>query len=146
MLGLNSAGVSGTADVEVSFKFPIHKKLDIADVQVKATARAQDVSLDGVVAGLPLTGGPMDLTVSNGALNIKGNALLSGTAVQFDWTKNFTKAGGFDQRATARLVLDEKLLKHFGVPDVLAVKGRMPADVTYQRGFDNSAKIGRAHV
>lgn len=141
MLGLNSAGVSGTADVEVSFKFPIHKKLDIADVQVKATARAQDVSLDGVVAGLPLTGGPMDLTVSNGALNIKGNALLSGTAVQFDWTKNFTKAGGFDQRATARLVLDEKLLKHFGVPDVLAVKGRMPADVTYQRGFDNSAKV-----
>jgi len=141
MLGLDSAGVSGTADVEVSFKFPIHKQLDIAEVQVKATAKANDVSLNGVIAGLPLTGGPMDLTVSNGSLNIKGNGLLSGTPVQFDWTKNFTRTAAFDQRATAGLVLDEKLLKHFGVPDLLAVKGRMAADVVYQRGFDDAAKV-----
>lgn len=141
MLGLDTAGVSGTAEVEVSFKFPIHKKLDITDVQVKATAKANDVSLGGVVAGLPLSGGPMDLTVSNGALNIKGNGLLSGTPVQFDWTKNFTRTAAFEQRATAKLALDERLLKHFGVPDLLAVKGRMAADVVYQRSFDDAAKV-----
>lgn len=141
MLGLDSATVKGTADVDVSFKFPIHKKLDISDVQVKATARAKDVSLQSVVAGLPLTGGPMDLTVSNGSLNIKGDALLSGTPVTFDWTKNFTTKAAFDQRATAKLVLDEKLLRHFGVPDVLAVKGRMAADVVYQKSFDHDANV-----
>jgi hypothetical protein len=141
MLGLDPNTVKGTADVEVSFKFPIHKELDIADVQVKATARATDVSLNGVVAGLPLTGGPMDLTVSNGALNIKGNGLLSGTPVQFDWTKNFTKTAAFDQRATAKLVLDEKLLKHFGAPDLLKMRGRIASDIVYQLGFDKAAKV-----
>lgn len=141
MLGLDSATVKGTADVDVSFKFPIHKKLDIKDVAVKASARAKDVSLQSIVAGLPLTGGPMDLTVSNGSLNIKGDALLSGTPVTFDWTKNFTRSAAYDQRATAKLVLDEKLLKHFGVPDVLAVKGRMASEVVYQLGFDQAAKV-----
>ncbi len=141
MLGLDANAVKGTADVEVGFKFPIHKKLGIADVQVKATAKARDVSLNSVVAGLPLTGGPMDLTVSNGALNIKGNGLLSGTPVQFDWTKNFTKTAAFDQRATANLVLDEKLLKHFGAPDLLNLRGRIASDIVYQLGFDKMAKV-----
>lgn len=141
MLGLDSKAVKGTADVEVSFKFPIHKKLDIADVQVKATARAKDVELAAVIAGLPLTGGPMDLAVNNGSLHIKGNGLLAGTPVLFDWTKNFIKTAAFDQRATAKLVLDETLLRHFSVPDILDVKGRMASDVIYQLGFDHTAQV-----
>lgn len=141
MLGISTGDVQGRADVDVSFAFPIHKALDISDVKVKATAKVHDVTLNKVVAGLSLAGGPMDLQVSNGALNIKGDARLAGTPVQFDWTKNFLTTAAYDQRVTAKLVLDDKMLAHFGVPDMIAPKGRMESNVTYQLGFNGAADM-----
>lgn len=141
MLGISSADVKGRADVDVRFSFPIHKELEVADVQVTARAKVHDAELKGVVAGLTLAGGPMDVQVGNGSLNIKGDARLAGTPVAFDWTKNFVAKSAYDQRVTAKMALDDKMLKHFGVPDMIAPKGRMASDIVYQRGFDGRAEM-----
>lgn len=141
MLGIRSANVSGNTDVDVTFKFPIHKKLDINEVHVRAEAKAHDVVLKNIVAGLTLSGGPMDLVVDNGAVNVKGQALLTDVPVTFDWSKNFNTKAAFDQKVTAKLNLNTALLKHFGVPDMLEAKGQMASDVTYQAGFDGKARL-----
>jgi len=141
MLGINSADVAGDADVDVTFKFPIHKKLDIREVHVRAEAKAHDVVLKNIVAGLTLSGGPMDLVVDNGAVNVKGQALLTDVPVKFDWSKNFNTNAAFDQKVTAKLNLNTALLEHFGLPDVLEAKGQMASDVIYQAGFDGKARL-----
>src|SRR5690606_13144547 len=119
MLGIKSGEVKGQADVDVSFKFPIHHALAINDVQVEADAKLKDVFLKDVVAGMDLTGGPMDLSVSNASLKIKGKGKLAAMPVTFDWFKTFDKNEKVTSTLNAGLALDAPALAAFGLPEYM---------------------------
>lgn len=131
MLGIRTKEVEGAADVDVSFKFPIHRGIRIGDVKVKADAKLKDVLLRDIAAGMDLMGGPMDLSVDNGALKVKGKGKLAGMPVTFDWLKNFSKDAKIQSRLNAGLPLDAVALFRFGVPEYMELEGVMPAEVEY---------------
>ena len=141
MLGIKTASVDGKTDVDVTFKFPIHKGLTIGEVNVKANAKLKDVHIPEMVAGMDLTGGPMDLSVDNGALRVKGNGKISGTPMEFDWTKNFLKTAAISSKVSATLPLDADMLLKFGLPKETAPEGTMPATLTYVVAQDKTAKL-----
>lgn len=140
-LGLNTSRVSGNVDVDVSFAFPLYKSLRLEEVQVKAEATLHDVRLDDVVKGLPFTGGPLDLSVSNGALSVKGKGRLDTIPVAFDGLKNFTSSSAGALRLTAELPLDASALRAFGLPDVLKFSGIASTKVAYAQQDDMNAQL-----
>lgn len=141
MLGIKVDDVAGTADVDVSFKFPIHRGLDIADVKVSADATLRDVLMPKLVSGMDVSGGPMTLKVSNGALAVKGQGKLGQMPIVFDWQKSFEKSKDVDSSVTAELTLDDAARRAFGVPDSVPLKGNMPSKITYSAKKDGSATL-----
>lgn len=141
-LGLISADVGGDVDVNVNFKFPLHHALDIHEVEVKAEAKAKNVALKNIVAGMDLTGGPIDLTVGAGTLNVKGKGSLDKMPVDFNWTKNFNESAEYSVAVQASLPLDAATLKRFGVPDSFKFAGAMPADIDYRLTHGGLATLG----
>jgi hypothetical protein len=140
-LGIQTADVAGDADVNVSFKFPLHKKLTMEEVQVAAKARLNDVMLKEMVAGMTLTGGPMDLTVDNHALKVGGDGRLGGMPVHFDWQKNFAKTDAVQSALKAKLALTPAALLAFGAPEGYGLTGSLPSDVSYILKADNTATL-----
>ena len=130
-LGIETGGVAGDATVDVNFKFPLYKGLTLDDLGVTAKAQLNNVLLKGMVADLPLSGGPMDLSLSSGALGVKGKGMLGTMPVTFDWLKNFSSSATIASKVEASLPLDAAALSSFGVPDNLKVSGNIPATVTY---------------
>ena len=140
-LGIQTADVAGDAKVDVNFKFPLYEKLALDDVKVTAKAQLDNVLLKGMVAGMPLSGGPMALSLNSGALNVKGKGTLGTMPVMFDWLKNFSEKAAVASKVDASLPLDAAALAAFGVPDALKVTGTVPAKVTYTAGNDNKASL-----
>ncbi len=140
-LGLQTADVAGDTAVDVNFKFPLYKGLALDDVKVTAAAKLNNVMLKGMVADLPLSGGPMDLTLDSGALNVKGKGLLGKMPVTFSWLRNFSGKAAVANKVEATLPLDAAALKSFGVPDELKITGTMPATVTYTLSSDQTALL-----
>lgn len=140
-LGINTSDVAGASTVSVSFKFPLHKALSVDDVQVSANAKLNDVRLGKMVAGMDVTGGPMDLSVNNGALKVKGAGKLDDMPMTFDWTKNFDKKTPVSNAVTAKLPLTAKALANFGVPAEFALAGSVPADITYTEKHDGTSVL-----
>ncbi|MDD9900133.1 MAG: AsmA-like C-terminal domain-containing protein [Alphaproteobacteria bacterium] len=130
-LGLDINNTAGQADVDVTFKFPLHNGLALEDVAVTADAKVRDVRLDKVVMDYPLTGGPMDVKLANGKLGIKGSGKLGTMPITFDWMKDFTSGAAVGSRVTARMPLDRTAMLKFGVPEDLNPDGGMTADLEY---------------
>jgi len=98
-LGIHTADVAGDAKVEVNFKFPLYAKLALDDVKVTAKAQLDKVLLNGMVAGLPLSGGPMSLSLNSGALNVKGKGTLGTMPATFDWLKKLLRKSGYCEQS-----------------------------------------------
>lgn len=142
MLGIKVDDVAGSADVDVSFKFPLHHGLHISEVKVTADAKINDLLMPGMVAGMAVSGGPMQLNVSNGALAVKGTGKLGNMPITFDWNKNFEASkDGPDNTVKAELTLDDAARRAFGVPESILLKGSVPSKIEYKARKDGSATL-----
>lgn len=141
MLGINSKDVEGQADVDVTFKFPIQRHIALKDVKVTADAKLKDVVLPDLVNGMAVSGGPMDLQVSNSVLKVKGSGKLDGMPMTFDWLKNFDVSESISNKVIAKITLGSAALLKFGMPADMKPVGDMPAQVTYTVGHDKAAVL-----
>lgn len=141
MLGINSKEVEGKADVDVSFKFPIHRHIALKDVKVHAKAKLHDVMLPDMVSGMAVTGGPMDLDVTNDVMQVKGAGKLGGMPMTFDWLKNFKADEAVSSKVKAKIALDAAALLKFGMPADMKPQGRMDSEVAYTIAPDKSAVL-----
>ncbi len=140
-LGIKSAEVEGKTKVDLTLKFPIKKALTLPEIRIDAKADLNDVKLKDIVAGLDLTGGPMALDVNNDRLKVKGKGALGGMPATFDWLKNFTPGADVSMTVKADATLDAPGLAAFGVPAVMGVSGRLPANIDYTLKSDKSAVL-----
>lgn len=141
MLGISSADAGGTAEVDLSLHFPIHRKLDITDVKVEADAKLTDMRLPAMVAGMTVSGGPMALRVDNGALNVKGSGKLGDAPMTFDWVKNFDRKKPMDSSVTAELALSDAARRAFGVPEMAGLRGALPSKISYRLDRGGKAEL-----
>lgn len=140
-LGIQTAEVGGTADIDVDFRFPLFEALSVRDVQVKAGAALDDVSLKNMVSDLDLTGGPMNLTLDGDALAVAGKGKIGGMPVSFKWLRHLAADAKIRQKIEAKLPLSAETLVKFGVPADFSLAGQMPADVSYILSGDKTGAL-----
>ncbi len=141
-IGIDGGKVKGTADLNVKISFPTVKDLPVDDVKVSATGTLTDAFLPGVVRGLDLTGGPLNLKLGGGAVALSGKAKLDGRPVDLKWQEFLESKGKpYVTRVEAKLVADKKLRDHFGIGLNDWIEGDIPIDLVFTEYEDDSAII-----
>ncbi len=140
-MGIDPAKTAGTAAINVDFKFPLYDNLALPEIKVTAKAKIDNAVLPGIVAGMDLTGGPLDVALAAGALTVKGAGKLGDTPLTFSFLKNFNDGAPVAMQADAKMALTPAVLAKFGVPDSLKMTGTLPATATYTVAPDKSATL-----
>ena len=117
-VGIDPDKVSGTAETQMTFAFPLINALKIANVDYGAKAALQDVSIPGLVSGHDLGAGDLKLDLDRAAFRIQGNAEIDSVPAMVSWMQSL-KPGDATRRYTLKTRLDDAARKHFGV-DFLA--------------------------
>ncbi|MCA8934157.1 MAG: hypothetical protein KDA49_16895, partial [Rhodospirillaceae bacterium] len=88
-LGLSPQSVSGTADGELSFAFPLAEELAMEDVSVVVSAAITNGSVLNIFEGLAADNLDGTLRVDGAGLTYDGLATLAGNRLQAHWTESF---------------------------------------------------------
>jgi AsmA-like C-terminal region/Protein of unknown function len=130
-VGLDAAKVSGSADTQLTFRFPLVHDLKIANVAYGAKATLKDVVLPGVAFGRDLGAGDLSLELDRAAFRVQGTAEIDGVPATLGWMQSL-KPGDGSRRYTLKTRLDDAARRRFGV-DFLAgyITGPIGVDLVY---------------
>ena len=137
---------AGTVAARLSVAFPLLADLQVAQVQVGATARLSGVHLARVVNGWNLDDGQFDLTAGTDGLVLSGNGRLGGIPARLAGQMDF-RAGPPDQvrqRLTATTETTAAALAAAGVPSLGLVSGPVgvSAVLTERRDGQGTVALG----
>lgn len=135
-VGIDPEKVSGTADTQVTFGFPLINSLKMTSVDYGAKSILKDVSVPALLDGHDLGAGDLTLDLDRAAFRVQGTAQLDGVPATIGWVQSL-KPGDSTRRYTLKARLDDAARKLFGV-DFLAgyLSGVVGVDVasTAQKG------------
>lgn len=124
--------LAGRAVLTVNVNMPTSKDVKFEEVKVGVTGRLYETRLPGIVRGLDVTGGPLDLLVGDGKVEISGNGFLAGRPMAAHWMEYLESEGKpYQSRVKATFAADKGLRDHFGIDVDEWLTGTVPVDVTY---------------
>jgi len=109
--GIDPATASGHASLDLVFKVPMLKNLNVEDIGISVTARMTEMSL-AIDKLRKLERTNADFTIDGSALSASGSAILSGVPLNFTWRETFadtpittriTAQGGVDEAGRTAL-------------------------------------------
>jgi len=113
-VGIDPDKVSGTADTQLTFGFPLINSLKIANLDYGAKAVLKDVVVPGLLSGHDLGAGDLTLDLDRAAFRVQGNAQLEGVPATVSWMQSL-KPGDSTRRYALKARLDDAARKRFGV-------------------------------
>ena len=131
-IGIDAKTVKGTIDAAVDISLPTVKDVPKEQVNVGIKGILTDMNVPGIVEGLALSGGPLNLETQPGGFTVKGSAQLAGRDTTLDWHQYFESKGNpYSMKVVASVGADQELRNHFGVNLDDYISGTMPVDVVY---------------
>lgn len=143
-LNIDPAQVSGEAEGELDFAFPLKKELTLDMVDFGARAKLSGVAIRQVLVGRDLSDGELQLKLDRTALHLDGAARLDGVPATLNWTQSL-KEGGPPPQYTVQARLDEAARQKLGLElPAGMVAGPVAVDATYtiQSPTRASASVG----
>ncbi|MGE5203685.1 MAG: AsmA-like C-terminal domain-containing protein [Acidobacteriota bacterium] len=129
--GVDPAKVSGAADVQVSFGFPLIHDLRIENVEYGAKAKVKGASVPGVAVGHDLTEGDLTLELDRNALKVQGTGQIDAIPAEFTWSQTL-RAAASTRRYTLKTRLDDAARQRLGVDFFKdSINGPVKVDLTY---------------
>lgn len=143
-LGADLSVKGGSANMDVSIRFPLLNDLKLEEVEVAANADLSGVALDyqaSETANLAVASDGLTLKADTSRMSLAGPARLDGVQSELNWTEVYSGANSgtrLDLRSTAT---PESLAK-FGLTD-LPLSGSVPFELSLRQegGRDVSIKI-----
>ncbi len=133
-MGVDPLKATGLADVDLSIKFPLVAELKLDQVHIGVKAETSNIGLANVAFGLPLTGGEMNLVLSDGGMDVVGTAALGGIPTNLEWRENFS-GGEYRSRYVLHPVVSNAQRPLVGLSTMPFVPpyidGAVTADVIY---------------
>ncbi|TVR97442.1 MAG: hypothetical protein EA406_09405 [Rhodospirillales bacterium] len=88
-LGISPQSAAGTAAVRLAIGFPLLAALRLDDIDIRADAEAESVSMPTLLLGQDLADGRLTLAVDKEGLEFQGRAYLGGIAGSFEGRETF---------------------------------------------------------
>ena len=131
-IGLDTRSVKGRADLGINISFPTVKDFPEDQLKVIVEGKLSNVSLPDVVKDLDLTGGPFNVDIRDGKVQISGDGKLENRPVNFAWSQYFNPDDGpYASQVIAKATMDNALRSRLGVNLDDWVDGPIAADLTY---------------
>src|SRR5215470_2882771 len=105
-VGIDPDKVSGSAETQLTFAFPLINALRIANVDYGAKAVLLDVAIPGLADGRDLGAGNLKLDLDHAAFRIQGDAEIDGVPATVSWMQSL-KPGDVSRRYTFKARLDD---------------------------------------
>ncbi|MCB1782732.1 MAG: hypothetical protein KDI13_01935 [Alphaproteobacteria bacterium] len=124
--------VYGMQDLNIHLHFPARKHVKMEDFQIGVEGTLSDVLLPDIVGDLDLTGGPLQMKVGDGKVQVSGKALLEKRDISFSW-EEFIRSEGqpYSGKVHAELVVDQTLRQRMGIDLSDFIEGPTPVVVDY---------------
>ena len=107
--------ISGEANINLNFKFPLIKELDISDVDWSARMKLNDVTLAKPLQGRNLSKANVSIFAKPGLATIKGKVRIDGVSSSIDMSQPFGDNQNGETKQVVKLTLDGKARKKTGV-------------------------------
>lgn len=117
-LGFDPANLSGTMAADIRFEFPLTRTLTTDMLAITTAARLENTSLLPGPFGLRVTGGNLDLDLTEHGMRISGDILLNDVNARLDWDEHFRGSGDFKRRFVVAGELDRGGRMALGLPDL----------------------------
>jgi hypothetical protein len=141
-LGLSPEGAEGSARVQANFTIPLVDALTFEEVDVNAEAQLSDVAVPGVLLGLDLTRGDLDLRVEKTRMRLQGPARIADVPLTFDWQENFSDGEELARRVQATVPeLGEYGRDVLGLDAAPYLTGPIALDVDYKADQLGSGQV-----
>ncbi len=129
-LGIDPTAVNGTAAARVFFRFPLLAALELADVDIRAEANLEQVSIDKFILGQDARDGSLAMVLSKEGMEITGPVRLGDVGVELAWIEAFTDAAAYSTDLAAQIPkLDEAGRKRFGIDLAPYLTGPVSASI-----------------
>ena len=97
-IGLEPAGVGGTAHTLFALELPLLLAIEPEQVEVNAVARVDDARIADIAGITALTEGALRLGVDNASMDLRGTARLQDMPATIAWRENFGDGAPFARR------------------------------------------------
>ncbi len=97
-IGLEPAGVGGTAHTLFALDLPLLLAIEPEQVEVNALARVDDARIADIAGITAMTEGALRLGVDNASMDLRGTARLQGMPATIAWRENFGDGAPFARR------------------------------------------------
>lgn len=142
-VGLKPEQVSGTADLDIKFGFPLLKDLPLKAMQIDARAKIADLASDKLVPGLTISQGNLLLAVDGEKMSVSGKAAYNDIPLETNYEQRFSApATGTAPQSSATLkgeVTAADIAK-FGLP-LEGMTAPLPVVLHYEKGFTTPATL-----
>ncbi|MFN3869479.1 MAG: AsmA-like C-terminal region-containing protein [Hyphomicrobiaceae bacterium] len=130
--------LQGKVDANISLTLPLIKSLARSQIAIAGTAKLTDGKASKAFGGFDVQGATIDVDLANGAVEVKGGALIAGVPTRIGWQRILNATGDQQQpplRVTA--TLDNADRTQLGLDINHMLHGEVPVDIQIAPAADD---------
>ena len=140
-VGIKPSEFGGKASGEFKILLPLLKDLKFADVKLQGNAQLADATAASPVSRARLQGGTVNFSISEKALDARGDVMINGVPALLSWQRFFGAASEKQPEMRITTVLDDAARKQLGIEVNHAVRGPVPVVLSLRHGADGKPSV-----
>jgi hypothetical protein len=137
-VALKPDSFGGTAEGRFNLVLPMTREVEFKDMKISGSARLNDAIATGVVGGVDVQGGALDVTVTEQALEAKGDILIKGVPATLTWQRLFFTPEDSQPPIKISARLDEPTREQLGLKVNHLIRGPLPTTILIKRDANGS--------
>jgi hypothetical protein len=132
-VGVKPENIGGTAQGRFTLLLPMTRDVEFKDMKVNGSARLDNAIATGVVEGVDVQGGSLDVSVSEQALHAKGEITIKGVPATLTWERLFFTPEDRQPPIRISALLNEQTRDKLGIKVNHLVRGPLPTTILIKR-------------
>ena len=140
--GLRPLSVTGNAETQLKFKFPVLNELPLSVVDIQTISRLDNPRVPNLAFGQTVSAETLVLKVNNDGMELTGQAKIGDVDAAIKWTEIFAADEKYPRRYEAKAVLSQAQLDTIGVIKASPfLEGPLAADISVLQPRTGSTEI-----
>jgi hypothetical protein len=141
-VGMKPEAFGGTAAGSFVLDMPMREDLKFRDVKLRGEARLDQATASNVVGDISVEGGTIDVSLTEQALDARGQVVIKGVPAELAWQRIFYEPEERQPPIRISASLDEAAREAVGLKISHLLKGPLPVTLSVSRNTQGSQSLG----